>query len=897
MGIHKLDSFFNPKRIALIGVTINPNSVGGKTLTNLVGSGFKGVVYPVNSTSEAVLGVQCYPNLKSLPNKADLAVICNATEKVPETVKECGENGINNIIIMTAGFKETGEKGIELEQKILEYKKSFQNMRILGPNCLGLIVPSMNLNVSFASGMPKPGNVAFISQSGALCTSTLDWAIERNIGFSYFLSIGNALDVDFADLIDFLGEDEKTKSIILYIESISNARKFITAARSFARSKPIVAYKAGRYPESAEVAASHTGALASEDAIYDAAFKRTGITRVYDIGEIFDITELISKNKMPDGSSLGIVTNAGGPAVMATDTLFKENGNLARFEENTLTELQKSLPPSAAIKNPVDVLGDAPTKRVTKAAEIVLKDKNVNALLIIITPQSMTNPSAIARGICNLNESTKKPILAAFLGGEKMREGLKILTDSGIAAYSTPEQAVTAFSILVDYSRNLMSLYETPKDIPVEFTLDRNKIRKEFNSVVKGNVTLLSEELSKKILKSYGIPVTMPEIASKENDAVKIAKRMGFPVVLKIYSPDITHKTDFGGVLLNLRNETMVRNAFNEIINNVRQKNPKAEVKGVTVQKMISEKDSVELILGIKKDRVFGTTLMVGMGGVYAELFKDRTIEFPPLNEKLALRMLESLKIYPLLKGYRGKKPVSMEKLIEVLIRLSYLAADFPEISELDVNPLLAFENGAVAVDARIIIDDKISAKPAKPYSHLALHPYPEEYIKRITLRDGTDVLLRPIKPEDEPMWFELLASCSKESIYSRFRYFFQWQSHDVATRYCYIDYDREIAIVAEIKDKEKRKLIGVGRLIADPDKESVEYAILISDKYQNKDLGGILTDYCFEIAGNWGMKEIVAQTTTDNTRMISVFRKRGFEIFPDISSSLVDVSKSLLKS
>lgn len=895
MGIHKLDSFFNPRRIALIGVTINPNSVGGKTLTNLVGSGFKGVVYPVNPTSEAVLGIQCYPNLNSLPKNADLAVICTAAEKVPETVKECGEAGINNIIIMSAGFKEIGKKGIELEKKILDYKKSFENMRILGPNCLGLIVPSMNLNVSFASGMPKPGNIAFISQSGALCTSILDWAMEKNIGFSYFLSIGNTLDVDFADLIDFLGEDEKTKSIILYIESISNARKFITAARSFARSKPIVAYKAGRYPESAEVAASHTGALASEDSIYDAAFKRTGITRVYDIGEIFAVTELIGKNKMPDGSNLGIVTNAGGPSVMATDTLFKENGNLAKFEESTITELTKTLPPTASVKNPVDVLGDAPTKRVTKTAEIVLKDKNVDALLVIITPQSMTNPTAIARGIIGINEATRKPILAAFLGGEKMREGLKLLSDSGIAAYSTPEQAVTAFMILVDYSRNLLSLYETPKDIPVEFTLDRDKIRKEFNSLIKGSGSLLSEELSKKILNSYGIPVTLPEIAHNEDEALKIAGKIGYPVVLKIHSKDITHKTDVGGVALNIVDDKLLRSSYRNILKNVKDKNPKALIEGITVQKMITEKNPVEMILGIKKDAVFGTTIMVGMGGIYAELFKDRALGFPPLNETLTSRMLESLKIFPLLNGYRGMKPVNINKLNEVLIRISYLAADFPEIKELDVNPLLVFESGVIAVDARIIIDKEITGKKIKPYSHLALRPYPEEYIKKITLKDGTKVLLRPIKPEDEPLWFDLLASCSKESIYSRFRYFFQWQTHEAAVRYCYIDYDREIAIVAEIAEKSEKKLIGVGRLISEPDRESVEYAILISDKYQNKDLGGIITDYCFEIAKNWGMKKIVAQTTTDNSRMISVFRKRGFEIYPDPSSSLVDVSKTLV--
>lgn len=893
MGIHNLDYFFNPKKIALIGVTINPNSVGGKTLINLIGSGFKGVVYPVNPSSEAVLGVQCYPNLKSLPKQADLAVICSNPEKVPEHVKECGEAGINNIIIMSAGFREIGERGIELERKILEYKKSFENMRILGPNCLGIIVPSMNLNISFAPGTPVPGNVAFISQSGALCTSVLDWAIEKKIGFSYFISIGNAIDVDFSDLIDFLGEDEKTKSIILYIESIKNSRKFITAARSFARTKPIVAYKAGRFPESAEVAASHTGALASEDAIYDAAFKRTGITRVYDIGEIFNVTELIGRNKIPKESKLGIITNAGGPAVMATDKLVELKGRLANFEKKTLTELSKSLPPSSAINNPVDVLGDAPTKRITKAMEIIIKDNNVDAILVIITPQSMTNPTAIAKGIVNIAVTTKKLILCAFLGGERMREGIKILSDNAIPIYTTPEEAVTAFMILVEYSRNLQSLYETPKDIPVEFSIDRNKIRNEFNNLIKDYNTILPEHTSKKILKSYGIPVTETEIATTEEEALKIANKIGYPVVLKIYSPHITHKTDIGGVELNLSNELMIRNAFNKIISNAKLKNPNATIKGVTVQKMINVDNPIELILGIKKDNIFGTVIMVGMGGIYAELFKDRTIDFPPLNEKLALRMLKSLKIYPLLSGFRGKS-INMDKLIEVLIRISYLAADFPELKELDINPLFVLENDCIAVDARIIIDENIKGKDIKKYSHLALHPYPEEYIKNVKLKDGTEVLLRPIKPEDEPLWMDLLASCSKESIYSRFRYFFQWQSHEVAIKYCYIDYDREIAIVAEIKKREKKQLIGVGRLISDPDHEKVEYAILISDKYQNKDLGGIITDFCFEIAKKWGLKEIVAQTTSDNVRMISVFKKRGFKINYDTSSSLVEVSKPL---
>jgi acetyltransferase len=668
----------------------------------------------------------------------------------------------------------------------------------------------------------------------------------------------------------------------------------MTAARSFARSKPIIAYKAGRFPESAKVAASHTGALASEDAIYDAAFKRMGIARVFDIGDIFDCTEMIGRGKIPKGPKLGIVTNAGGPGVMATDSLIEHEGELAELSSDTIDELSNNLPAYWSKSNPVDVLGDANSKRIAKAGQIVLDDKNVDAVLVILTPQAMTNPTATAKEISRISSEARKPILAAWLGGEKMREGTQILSDAGVPVYQTPEQAVRSFMTLVAYSRNLQSLYETPRDIPVEFSLDRNVLRQEFNSLIPENESVLSEEISKIILDAYGISVTQPILAADEKIAVKISNKIGYPVVMKIYSPDITHKTDVDGVALNLQDDNMVISAFKRMVTNVKSKNPKAKIEGVTIQPMITEKDSVEMILGIKKDPTFGTFILAGTGGTAAELFKDRAIGFPPLNESLAIQMLESLKIYPLLKGYRGRTNVNLDRLIETLIRLSYLAADYPEIEELDINPLLVSSKGAVALDARIIVDPELIGKKIKPYSHLAIHPYPEEYVKNIKLSDGTNVTFRPIKPEDEPMWMELLASCSRESIYSRFRYFFQWASHEVATHYCYIDYDREIAIVAEITDGEKRKFLGVGRLIADPDHETVEYAILISDAWQNRDLGGTLTDYCFEIAKKWGLKTIVAQTTSDNSRMISVFQKRGFEVVVDPSSSMVDVSKPL---
>jgi acetyltransferase len=894
MNIHKLNNIFNPKRIALIGVTTNPNSVSGKVLINLVSGGFRGVVYPVNSEHEAVMGIPCYPDVKSLPRAPDMGIICSPAGKVPAAVRECGEAGIRGIIIISAGFKEIGEAGKQLEEDIRNEVKKFEGMRVLGPNCLGIIVPSLKLNASFAAEMPKPGNIAFISQSGALCTSVLDWAIEGKIGFSYFVSIGNSLDVEFGDLIDYFGEDENTHCIILYIESIQNPRKFMTAARAFARKKPIIVYKAGRFPESAQVAASHTGAMASEDAVYDAAFQRVGLARVYEIGDIFSVAELIGRNRFPHGPRLGIITNAGGPGVMATDALIASNGMLAKLSEGTMQKLNENLPEFWSHGNPVDVLGDARAKRISKAAQIVLEDPGVDAILVILTPQAMTNPEATAREISALVSTTRKPILAAWLGGQSMHKADDILVEAGIASYRTPEQAIKAFMTLVAYSKNLKTLYETPKDIPVEFSLDREKMRQKFNKLIRDKGPVLSEDVSKVILETYGISTTRPVLAKNPDEAVKIAEKNGYPVVLKIQSPDITHKSDAGGVQLNLGNDKLLRAAFERIMDSVKLKRPDARIEGITVQKMVAEKEAVELILGIKKDKVFGTILMVGMGGITAELISDKALGFPPLNERLAGQMLESLKIYPLLKGYRGSPAKNIDRLKQILIRLSYLAADYPEITELDINPLLVTTEDVVALDARIMIDTSIAGKEQVPFAHLALHPYPEKYVRTLTLMDGKEILLRPIKPEDEPLWLEMIGNCSKESLYSRFRYFFQWQSHEVATRYCYIDYDREIAIVAEVQEGNQRKLVGVGRLIADPDHETVEYAILIIDTYQQKDLGNIITDFCMEIARKWNLKKIVAQTTTDNKRMISVFKKRGFSVHTETSDSTVEVEKEL---
>lgn len=893
MAIRKLNSIFKPKRIALIGVSDNLNSVGGITLRNLVGGGFNGVVYPVNPKREAVLGIPCYPDVKSLPKTPDLAVIMIAAKFVPQVIRECGEAGINGIIIMSAGFKESGAEGKALEDQAKAEKAKFPDMRIIGPNCLGILVPGLNMNVSFADGMPKKGHVAFISQSGALCTSVLDWAYESNIGFSYFVSIGNSMDVNFGDLIDYFGQDPNTKSIVLYVESMTNARTFMSAARAFSREKPIIVYKSGRFPESAAAAASHTGAMASEDSIYDAVFRRAGLARVFDFGNIFEFTDLVGRRRIPKGNRLAIVTNAGGPGVMATDSLISLGGKLVELSEKTMQRLNEYLPPFWSHGNPIDVLGDATPERFAGATEIVLEDENVDAVLVLLTPQAMTAPTETAVAISQLASKTTKSIMAGWLGGASMREGIQVFNQAGISSFTAPEQAIRAFMTLSNYSENQAMLYETPKEVPVSFQYDRLELRKKYLQDIFPKAKILNEDDSKMLVNDYGINTTHPQPAATEDEAVAIARKKGYPVVMKIYSPDITHKSDVGGVALNIKDDEMVRATFRNMVKTAAEKRPDARIDGVTIQIMVNTKDGIELIVGTKKDPIFGTVMLVGMGGVTAELFKDKRLEFPPLNEQLAHQMLKSLTIYPLLKGYRGDTPKNIDKLIEALIRMSYLAADYPEIAELDINPLVVTPTDVIALDARIVVDEEIMKKPVKEYSHLILRPYPERLIKTATLKDGSEILLRPIKPEDEPLWLDLLASCSKESIYHRFRYDFYFDSHDIASQYCFIDYDREIAIVAEVEEEGKKKLIGVGRLIADPDVEVMEFAILITDAWQKKELGFTITNYCMEIAKMRGIKILAAETTKDNKPMISVFRKLNFKIRFN-EDTTVSVSKDI---
>ncbi len=877
MSTRNLERILAPRSVAVIGASARVGSVGHSVLQNLaLAKSLR--VFSVNPKHERLAERACYASVKALPEVVDLAVICTPAATVAGLIQECGEAGIRGLVILTAGFGETGTRGKELENSLRCALTRHPEMRALGPNCLGLMAPHLGFNASFVDEMPPAGNVAFISQSGALCSAILDWAAQENVGFSYFISLGNMLDVGIADLLDYLAEDPWTKSVVLYAESITDTRRFMSAARAFTRTKPIIAYKAGRFAESAQAAASHTGALAGVDAVYEAAFARAGIVRVLESEDLFDCAELLARSRPMRGPRLAIVTNAGGPGVMATDSLISVRGTLAKLSAATIAQLNEHLPATWSHNNPVDIIGDAPPERFRAAVEAVLHDEGVDGLLVILSPQSMSDPTGTADEVIAAAAHSSKPVLASWMGGRRVAAGIERLQRAGISNYASPEQAIRAFTYLVSAAARQELLYETPREVPLQFQLNKEALHNQVISVIGDERGTLTETKSKELLAAYGISVTRTLAAANEQEVVECCQEVGYPVVLKLYSPDITHKSDVGGVELNISDDAAALRAFQGILERARQKQPTANVLGVTVQPMIVHPQGRELIVGAKRDPVFGSVLLVGTGGTAAEIWQDRALELPPLSERLARRMLESLRSWPLLQGFRGKPAVNLDQLIETLMRVSYLIAHTPEISELDINPLLATPEGTLALDARIVLDNAALTAPPPPFSHLAIRPYPDEFIRTVKLPDGTEILLRPIQPEDEPLWRAMIRDCSNETIYRRFRCLFRDVSHRMAARFCFVDYDRELAIVAEQTTAEGRRMLGVGRLVANADHSRAEFAVLVVDAWQGRGLGSLLTDYCLTISQAWGVRYIQAETSRDNHRMVAMFQRRGFQ-------------------
>jgi acetyltransferase len=873
MSTRKLDKIFDPKSIALVGASDTIGKLGYTFFRNLTQGGFKGPIYPVNPKYKTIHGKKAYKSVTDIRDEIDLAVIVTPLDIVPLIIKDCANKKVPGAIIISAGGKEVGEKGRELEEQILK-ETGKGDIRIIGPNCLGIIRPSIGLNATFSHRMALTGKLAFISQSGALCTAILDRSFKENIGFSYFISIGSMADVDFGDLIDYLGSSDEVTSIILYIESLTNTRKFMSAARAVSRVKPIIAVKAGRSQAGAQAAASHTGAMAGEDDIYDAAFKRACIIRVRTIKELFNCAESLAKQPRPHGPRLGIVTNAGGPGVIAADTLADWGQEPANLSEETIERLNLVLPPHWSRRNPVDIIGDATPERYLEAINIILQTKEIDGLLVMLTPQAVTSPTDVARSISKLASKQRIPIFAVWMGGEEVEKGISILNEASIPTYDTPEEAVNTFMHMHSYSYNLKLLQETPRELHTELNLDRKKAGEIIKRSLGKNATLLPEPESKEVLSSYGIPVNRTLISTSPEHAVDIAEEIGFPVVLKIHSPDIVHKTEAGGVILNLNSKEEIESAFKKIVENARNYNSKAQITGVTVQRMIKDR-GYELILGSKHDPLFGPIILFGMGGIITEVIRDKAIGLPPLNSTLARRLMEETKVYKLLRGFRNRPPVNLESLEEILVRLSHMVTDFPEITEIDINPLFVNESSILALDARVIIKSTNLRSP----EHMVISPYPHRYETHWTLKDGTNVILRPIKPEDEGMMIELFKTFSDTTILFRFFHILKSMSHEQIARYTQIDYDREMAIVAVEERPEKDRILGVGRLTYYPNLESSEFSVVVGDPWQRKGLGAKLLQVCIDVAKEKGVRLLWGDIMAENERMIRLCKKLGFNV------------------
>ena len=877
---HPLDPIFNPKSVALVGASERVGSVGRNVLWNLLSSPFGGTIFPVNQKRSNILGVRTYPSVRELPEVPDLVVITTPAATVPGILRECVEFGIPGGIVISAGFKETGAAGIALEREIMQIVAG--KMRIIGPNCLGVMNPIQGLNATFAATVAKPGNVAFMSQSGALCTAVLDWSLHENVGFSSFISIGSMLDVNWGDLISYFGNDPRTNAIVIYMESIGDAGSFLSAAREVSLTKPIIVIKAGRTAAAAKAAASHTGSLTGSDDVLDAAFRRVGVLRVNSIADVFYMTEVLAKQPRPLGNRLCIVTNAGGPGVLATDALVQGGGKLADISPESMEAYNKLLPGAWSHANPVDILGDAEPERYAKSLEIAAKDPNIDGMLVIMTPQGMTNPTKIAEELKPYAHSLGKPVLASWMGGKSVAIGEDILKEAGLPTFDFPDTAVSAFNYMWKYADNLKGLYETPSLQTGTSGPDRDAARKIINQVHVTDRTILTEYESKKLLEAYGIPTTKTEIASTVDEAVAWAEKIGFPIVLKLYSLTITHKTDVGGVVLNLRDAKAVREAFNNIQKAVAEKVGAQHFQGVTVQPM-AKLDGYELILGSSLDPQFGPVLLFGTGGQLVEVFKDKSLALPPLNSTLARRMMETTKIYHALQGVRGRHSVDMVALENLLVRFSELVVENPRIKEIDINPLLASPDRLLALDARVVLHEASVQDDELPGS--AIRPYPEQYVSKWKMENGEEVVIRPIRPEDEPKLIDFHEKLSERTVYLRYFQplkFSQRTAHERLTRICFIDYKREMALVVErLNEKGQPEVIAVGRMSKMHGVPEAELAALVRDGFQGKGLGTELYRRLLRIAADEKLAKVHSNMLAENIEMKAICRALGFKITP----------------
>jgi acetyltransferase len=875
---HYLTSLFEPKSVAVIGASDRENSVGNIIYRNIVAAGYKGRLYPINPKHDTVQGVQAYKSIEEIGARVDLAVIATQARTVPAIIEQCGRSGVKNVVVITAGFAEAGHSGAALERKMVEIARSY-GVRILGPNCLGLIRPVQGLNATFANISANPGNLALVSQSGALCTAILDWAKVNDVGFSSVISTGGSADIDFGEILDYLVYDNRTHYILMYVEGIRNARRFMSAMRSAARIKPILLLKAGRYESGSVAAQVHSGMALGSDAVFDAALKRAGVVRVRNIGQLFYAAKGLASKFRPDGNKLLIITNGGGPGAMAADRAAELGIPLADLSQSTIASLNAVLPPTWSHANPIDIVGDATPERYRDAILAGTQDPEVDGILVMLTPQAMTQPDEVAKAVIAASETCTKPIVGCWMGEQQTYPARKMLTEAGIPAFRMPETAVDLFSHLSTYYRNQKLLLQTPEPISRQAKTATEGAKMLIEAVLSERRKVLSEMESKSVLRAFKIPVAQTMVARTPTEALLLAEQIGFPVVMKVDSPDLPRKSEVGGVRLNIISAAAVRNAYHDILDTVGRNAPSARINGVSIEPFVARPNGRELKVGVIRDRVFGPVITFGVGGAECEVFNDTAVALPPMNSYLVEDLIRSTRAAKILGDYRNMPAANMEALEDVLLRISQMVCELPWLQELDLNPLIVDENGAIAADARIVID--FAPSSGDRYSHMAIHPYPAHLVEDWVLPDGQVVVIRPIRPEDAEMEKEFVAHLSDESKYFRFMDTLRELTQSMLVRFTQIDYDREMAFVAVTEEDGKEVQVGVSRFVSNPDGETVEFALAVADGWQKRGVGRKLMSAIIECARAKGYRAVVGDVLALNSKMFKLMTSLGFTIHP----------------
>lgn len=891
MAQHYLNVLFSPKSVVVFGASNQPDKVGTIIFKNLL-EGFEGEVYGINPKYKKIRNKTVYAAIEDINQPIELAVIATPAPTIPDIIDRCGKHGVKAAIILSAGFSEIGPKGAALQKAVVDTAKIY-GIRLLGPNCLGIMRPSMGLNATFYNGTAMPGNLALVSQSGALCTAILDWAHANSVGFSSVVSMGISADIDFGEILDFLVSDVQTESILLYIEGIHQSRSFVSALRAAARIKPVIVVKVGRHKTGSAAAVSHTGALVGADDVFDAALRRAGVVRVMTISQLFTAAKALTSPFRPTGNRLAIVTNGGGPGAMAADRVADLDIALAELSPQSVARLNEFLPSTWSHGNPVDIIGDATPERYRDTVKVCMEDANVDGVLVILTPQAMTRPLEVAEAVTEVATQYNKPLLTCWMGDSQIMKGRQTLGKSRIPTFRTPEPAVEAFSYITAYHQNRKLLMQAPGSLTHQTEPDVEGARMIIESALAERRKVLNEMESKALLAAFHIPVAKTMVAHSPNEALLLAEQFGFPTALKVNSPDITHKSDAGGVRLNLGNAHAVRGGYNEILTEVKRHRPNAHIDGISVEPMIVKPNGRELMIGVTNDPVFGPIITFGAGGTAVEVMGDRAVALPPLNNYLVKNLIERTRVAKMLRAFRHMPRVNLDALESVLLRVSEMVCELPWLKEMDINPLIVDESGALAVDARVVVDH-VSASQER-YAHMAIYPYPVHLIDYWQLPDGTDITIRPIRPEDAEIEQEFVRGLSEESKFFRFMNTLQELTQTMLVRFTQIDYDREMALIAVIERNGKDVELGVCRYAINPDGKSCEFALVVADEWQGKGIGSKLMNCLIYAARARGLKLMEGEVLASNKNMLKLSATLGFAITPnDEDPSIKRVSRPL---